>query len=83
MGLNFIVDSHHINHISSKLTTIPSCSEIEIRYVNKILGQMAIRLARIINQFIINYQTVLSARIDKQDQHGQFFDEIDCCLKLK
>ena len=38
---------------------------------------MATIYARIINEYKSNFQTVFSARFDKQDEDGQSLDEIE------
>ena len=46
------LDSHHINHANSKITITPKFSEfgIELRYINKILKELAMVYARLIKQ---------------------------------
>ena len=53
IGFKFNLDSHQINHANSKLTIIPDYPEfgIEVRYINKILKELAIIYARLINQY--------------------------------
>ena len=47
------LDSHQINHANSKLTILPNYPEfgIEVRYINKIMKNLAIIYARLINQY--------------------------------
>ena len=63
------LESHHINHAISKLIIEPNYPEIEIevRYVNKIIKEVSVIYARLINQYKYKYQTVFSARFDEQD----------------
>ena len=84
VGFNSFPDSHHINYSFSKLTVKPNYIEIgiETRYVNKILREMATIYSRLKNQYKPNYQTVFSARFDKQDEDGQMLDEIDLYINL-
>ena len=51
-GYNINLDSHHISQANSKVTIEPNYPEIgnEFRYINKILKEMAIIYARLINQ---------------------------------
>ena len=51
-GYNINLDSHHINQANSKVTIEPIYPEFgnEFRYNNKILNEMAIIYARLINQ---------------------------------
>ena len=44
---------------------------------------MATTYARFRNQYKIRYQTVFSARFDKQDEDGQMLDEIEFYITMK
>ena len=48
------------------------------------MKEMPIRYAKKINQHKFKYQTMFSARFDKQDEDGQILDEIEffCYLKF-
>ena len=85
MGFNINLDSHHINHIFSENFIKPNFPErgIETRYINKIPKEMATVYARFLNQYIFSYQTVFSARLDKQDEDGQMLDEIEFYINIK
>ena len=85
VGLKINLDSHNLHHANSKLTIIPNYPEfgIEVRYINKILKELAVVYARLINQYKFKYQTVFSARFDKQDEDGQLLDEIELFINLK
>ena len=50
---------------------------IETRSNNKILKEMSIILARLINQYKLKYQLVFSARFDKQDENNQLLDQTE------
>ena len=69
VGFKIDLDSHHINHTKSKLTVIPNYPEcgIEVHYINIIMKELSIIYARLMNQYKFKYQTVFSARFDKQD----------------
>ena len=84
VGFNIKLDSHQINHANSKLTIYPNYPDfgIEIRYINKITKEMATIYARWINQFKFKYQTVFSARFDKQNEDDQVLDEIEFFINL-
>ena len=71
------LDSHHINHLNSKLTISSNFENtgIEFRFINKIMREMAIIYSRLINQYKFRYQVVFSARFDKQDEDGLLLDE--------
>ena len=79
IGFKINLDSHNLHHANSKLTITPNYHEfgIEFRYINKIMKQLAVIYARLINQYKFKYQTVFSARFDKQDEDGQLLDEIE------
>ena len=79
VGFKINLDSHHINHANSKLTITPNFPEfgIELRYINKIMKELAMIYARLINQSKFKYQTVFSARIDQQDEDSQLLEETE------
>ena len=79
VGFRIILDSHHINHANSKLTIVPNYPEfgIEVRYINKIMKELSVFYARLINQYKFRYQTVFLATFDKQDENNQVLDETD------
>ena len=78
------LDSHHINHLNSKVTISSNFENtgMEFRFINKIMREMAIIYARLINQYKFRYQTVFSARFDKQDEDGQLLDETELFINL-
>ena len=84
VGFNFNLDSHHINHASSKITFNLSYPKfgIETRINNKILKEMAKIYARLITQYKFKYQVVFSARFDKQDDINQMIDEVELFIDL-
>ena len=79
VGFKINLDSHHIDHAISKLTITPNYPEfgIEVHYINKIIKELSVIYARLINQFKFRYQTVFSARFDKQNEDNQVFDETE------
>ena len=79
VGFKFNLDSHHINLANSKLTITPNYPDFgfEVRYINKIMKELSIIYARLINQYVFKYQTVFSARFDKQDEDNQLIDETE------
>ena len=83
-GFKITLDSHQINHANSKLTNTPNFPEfgIEVRYINKIIKELSVTYARLINQYKFNYQTVFPARFDKQDEDNQLLDETKIFVKL-
>ena len=85
VGLNINLDSHQINSATSKITNKLNYSEIgiEIRYIKKILEEMDTICARLRYHYKFNYQTVLSAKFDKQDEDGQMLHESEFFFKPK
>ena len=84
VGLKINLDSHHINHANSKLTITPNYPKfgIEVRYSNKIMKEFSNIYARMINHYKIKYQSVFSARFDKQDENNQVLDETELFITL-
>ena len=84
VGFKINLDSHHINHANSKLTITPNHPEfgIEIGYINKIIRELSVSYARLINQYKFKYQTVFSAGFDKQDENIQILDETELFINL-
>ena len=84
VGFKVNLDSHNLHHTISKLTITPYHPEfgIEFRYINKIMKELAVIYFRFINQYKFKYQTVFSARFDKQDEDGQLLDEIELFINL-
>ena len=66
VGFKNNLDSHHISHATSKITLTPNHPEfgIEFRHINKIMEELAVFYARLINQYIFKYQTMFSARFN-------------------
>ena len=81
---NITLESHHIIHANSKLIIKPNYPEfgIEVRYINKIMKELSIIYARLINVWKFRYQTVFSARFDKQDEKNQVLDETEIFINL-
>ena len=79
VGFKINLDSHNLHQTNSKPTITPSHHEfgIEVRYINKIMKELAVIYARLINEYKFKYQTVFSARFDKQDEDNQLSDETD------
>ena len=84
VGFKINLDSHNLHHANSKLTITPYHSEfgIEFRYINKIVRELAVIYARLINQYKFKYQVVFSARFDKQDEDDQLLDETELFINL-
>ena len=86
LQVEFIINlnSHHINHANSKITKKPNHPEfgIEVRDINKIMKELSVIYARLIYQFKFRYQTVFSARFDKQNEDNQVLDETELFINL-
>ena len=84
VGFKIFLDSHHINHATSKLTNKPNYPDfgIEVRYINKIMKELSVIYARLISQYKFRYQTVFSARFDKQGEDNQVLDETELFINL-
>ena len=84
VGFKNNFDSHHISHVNSKLTITPNYLEVrfEDRYIDEIGKELSVSYARLINQYIFRYQTVFSARFDKQDENNQESDETELFINL-
>ena len=84
VGFKINLDTHHINHAFSILTIAPNYLEfgIEVRYIKKIIKELSVIYARLINQYIFKYQTVFSARFEKQDGSNQVLDETELFINL-
>ena len=78
------LDSHHINHLNSKITITSNFQDtgIEFRFINKIMREMSIIYARLINHYKFRYQVVFLGRFDKEDEDGQTFDETELFINL-
>ena len=52
VGFNFALENHHFNHANSKLIVKPNHPGfgIEVRYIDKIIKELSVIYARIINQ---------------------------------
>ena len=57
--LKINLDSHHINHLNSKITisSVTEHNEIDMDLINRLVKEMAIIYARLIDQYKFKYQT--------------------------
>ena len=78
------LDSHNLHHTNSKSTITPKFPDfgIEFRFINKIMKELAMIDARLINQYKFKYQTVFSARFHKQDEDGELLEETELIINL-
>ena len=83
-GFKFKLESHNINHANSHLTITPIYQNfgIETRFINKILIELAIIYARLINQYKFKYHKIFSASFYKIIEKDQRSDEIELFISL-
>ena len=83
-GFNITLDSPDINHAISKFFNKPRFIELgfETKFIFKILKDMANFYARLVNQNKFKYQSVFSARFDKQDEIIQLTNWIELNINL-
>ena len=72
-GFKINLESHNISHANSILTITPNFLEfgIEFRYTKKIIKELSVLYARLINQYKFKYHTLFSAsfyKINEEDQ---------------
>ena len=84
VGFKISLDSHHIKHAYSKLTILPNYPEFgfETIYIKKFMKEISVICVRLINQNKFTYQTVFSARFDKQNEDDQVIDETEFFINL-
>ena len=65
VGFNITLESHHIKQNNSKLIIKPNFPEIgkEVRYINKVIKELSVIYARVLNQHKFKYQTVFFRKI--------------------
>ena len=83
-GFKIILESHNISHANSILTIIPNFPEfcIEFRYINKIIKELSVIYARLINQYKFKYHTLFSASFYKIKEEDQRNNEIELYITL-
>ena len=86
MDSKVTLQSHQMNQANFfKKNIKPNFSEfvVEVPYCNKTLNERATIYVRLKNQYKYNYQTVLSATLDKQDEDIQLLYETEIFTNLK
>ena len=78
-GFKINLESHNISHAISILTITPKFPEfgIEYRYINKIIKELSVIYARLINQYKFKNHTLFSAsfyKIIEEDQRNNEFE---------
>ena len=85
--LKINLDSHHINHLNSKIT-ISSTAQPPHNYIDKLVidrlvREMATIYAKLISQFKFKYQCTFLARFDKQNEDGELLKEKELFINLR
>ena len=85
IGFQIFLESHNISHANSILTI--TCKYpafgIEFRYINKIIKELSVIYARLINQYKFKYHTLFSASFYKINEEDQRDNEIELYINLK
>ena len=84
-GFKINLESHNISHANSILNILPKFSKfgIEYRYINKIIKELSVIYARLINQHKFKYHTLFSASFYKINEKDQRDNEIELYINLK
>ena len=84
MGFKIILDSHNINHANSLLTVDPNFPQfgIKFRHINKVIKEMAINYARLMNQYKFKYHIFISAGFYMINEENQESEEIEIFINL-
>ena len=84
-GFKINSKSHNISHAISILTITPNFLEfgIEFRYINKIVKELSVIYARLLNQYKFKYHTLFSASFYKINEEDQRYNEIELYMNLK
>ena len=84
IGYNINLDSHNINHANSILTITPNSQEIvvEFRYINKILKELSVIYARIMNRYTLKKHTLFSASFYEIKEENQRKYETELFIHL-
>ena len=84
-GFKINLESHNFSHANSILTITPKFPEygIEFRYINKIVKELSVIYARLINQYKSKYHTLFSASFYKINEEDQRDNHIELYINLK
>ena len=84
IGFKINLESHNINHAISILTITPIFPEfgIEFRCINKIIKELSVIYARLINQYEFECHTLFSASFYKINEEDQSYNEIELWINL-
>ena len=83
-GFKINLESHNISHAKSILTITPKFPKfgIEFRYIKKIIKELSVIYARLINQYKLKYHTLFSAIFYKINEEDQRNNEIELYINL-
>ena len=84
IGFKINLESHNFSHANSILTITPKFPDfgIEFRYINKIVKELSVVYARLINQYKFKYHTLFSASFYKINEEDQRYNEIELYINL-
>ena len=79
IGFKINLESHNFSHAISILTILPKLPDygFEFRYINKILKELSVIYARLLNQYNFKYHTLFSAsfyKIKEEDQRNNHIE---------
>ena len=85
IGFKIILESHNFSHANSILSILPKFPEygIEFRYINKIVKELSVIYAKLINQYKFKYHTLFSASFYKINEEDQRYNQIELYMNLK
>ena len=84
IGFKINLESHNFSHAISILTILPKYAEygIEFRYINKIVKELSVIYARLINQNKFKYHTLFSASFYKINEEDHRYNHIELYMNL-
>ena len=84
-GFKIKLESHNFSHANSILTVTLKFPDfgIEFRYINKIVKELSVLYARLINQYKFKYHTLFSASFYKINEEDKRYNEIELYINLK
>ena len=85
IDFKIILESHNFSHANSILTITPNFPDFGFvfRYINKIVKELSVIYARLMNQYKFKYHTLFSASFYKINEEDQRNNEIELYIKLK
>ena len=85
IGFKVNLESHNFSHANSILTITPNFPDFgtEFRYINKIIKELSVIYARLIDQYKFKYHTLFSASFYKINEEDQRNNEIELYINLE